>query len=78
MSAISARVSPIPGAPDGHQPSATPTLMAAFKELVGCEAFANHKGMLPIILGKDTAGEPIVADLATLSSRQYRCGFWFR
>jgi S-DNA-T family DNA segregation ATPase FtsK/SpoIIIE len=34
--------------------------------MVGSEAFANHKGMLPIILGKDIAGEPVVADLATM------------
>lgn len=67
MSAISARVSPIPGKtvmgielPNAHRQ------MVAFKELVACEAFANAKGSLPIILGKDIAGEPIIADLAAM------------
>src|SRR3546814_11612870 len=40
--------------------------MVSFKEMVASEAFAHHKGMLPIILGKDIAGEPVVADLATM------------
>ncbi|RXZ64306.1 DNA translocase FtsK [Pelagerythrobacter rhizovicinus] len=67
MSAISARVSPIPGKtvmgielPNAHRQ------IVAFKELAACEAFANAKGNLPIILGKDIAGEPIVADLAAM------------
>ncbi|MBN8500413.1 MAG: DNA translocase FtsK 4TM domain-containing protein [Sphingomonadales bacterium] len=67
MSAISARVSAIPGRtvmgielPNQHRQ------MVSFKELVACEQFAASKGALPIILGKDIAGEPIVADLATM------------
>lgn len=67
MSAISARVSSIPGRtvmgielPNAHRQ------MVSFKELVACEQFAASKGALPIILGKDIAGEPIVADLATM------------
>lgn len=67
MSAISARVSSIPGRtvmgielPNQHRQ------MVSFKELVACEQFAGSKGALPIILGKDIAGEPIVADLATM------------
>ena len=40
--------------------------MVSFKELAACEAFADHKGNLPIILGKDIAGEPVVADLAAM------------
>jgi S-DNA-T family DNA segregation ATPase FtsK/SpoIIIE len=36
------------------------------KELMACEAFAHHKGMLPIILGKDIAGDPVIADLAAM------------
>jgi S-DNA-T family DNA segregation ATPase FtsK/SpoIIIE len=40
--------------------------MVSFKELAACEAFADSKGNLPIILGKDIAGEPIVADLAAM------------
>jgi len=67
MSAISARVSPIPGKtvmgielPNAHRQT------VAFKELAACEAFASARGNLPIILGKDIAGEPIVADLAAM------------
>lgn len=67
MSAISARVAPIPGKtvmgielPNVHRQ------MVSFRELVACEAFADHTGNLPIILGKDIAGEPIVADLAAM------------
>src|SRR3546814_17068889 len=38
----------------------------ALKELAACEAFAEAKGGLPIILGKDIAGEPVVVDLAAM------------
>ncbi len=67
MSAISARVSPIPGKtvmgielPNQHRQTVN------FKELAACAAFAEAKGALPMILGKDIAGEPIVADLAAM------------
>ena len=67
MSAISARVSPIPGRTVmGIELPNADRQMVSFKELVACEQFAGHKGLLPIILGKDIAGEPIVADLATM------------
>jgi S-DNA-T family DNA segregation ATPase FtsK/SpoIIIE len=38
----------------------------SFKELAASEAFAGHKGNLPMILGKDIAGDPVVADLAAM------------
>jgi len=67
MSAISARVSSIPGKtvmgielPNAHR------VTVSFKELAACEAFQDNKGTLPIILGKGIAGEPIVADLAAM------------
>ncbi|WP_324697204.1 DNA translocase FtsK 4TM domain-containing protein [Novosphingobium aerophilum] len=67
MSAISARVSSIPGRTVmGIELPNADRQMVSFKEMVASEAFANHKGMLPIILGKDIAGEPVVADLATM------------
>ncbi|MCB2051510.1 MAG: DNA translocase FtsK 4TM domain-containing protein, partial [Novosphingobium sp.] len=67
MSAISARVSSIPGKTVmGIELPNADRQMVALKELVACEAFAHSKGMLPIILGKDIAGEPIVADLAAM------------
>ncbi len=67
MSAISARVSSIPGRTVmGIELPNADRQMVMLKELMACEAFANHKGMLPIILGKDIAGEPVIADLATM------------
>ena len=67
MSAISARVSPIPGRTVmGIELPNADRQMVALRELVACEAFAHHKGMLPIILGKDISGEPVIADLATM------------
>ncbi|WP_374284070.1 DNA translocase FtsK 4TM domain-containing protein [Novosphingobium sp.] len=67
MSAISARVSSIPGRTVmGIELPNADRQMVSFKEMVASEAFAGHKGMLPIILGKDIAGQPVVADLATM------------
>jgi S-DNA-T family DNA segregation ATPase FtsK/SpoIIIE len=67
MSAISARVSAIPGRTVmGIELPNADRQMVSVKELVACEAFAHHKGMLPIILGKDIAGDPVVADLAAM------------
>ncbi len=67
MSAISARVSSIPGRTVmGIELPNADRQMVSFKEMVGSEIFAGHKGLLPIILGKDIAGEPVVADLATM------------
>ncbi|OZA70405.1 MAG: cell division protein FtsK, partial [Sphingomonadales bacterium 39-62-4] len=67
MSAISARVSSIPGRTvmGIELPNAIRD-MVSFRELIACEKFASSKALLPIILGKDIAGEPIVADLATM------------
>ncbi len=67
MSAISARVSAIPGRTVmGIELPNVNRQTVSFRELVACETFAAHKGLLPIILGKDIAGEPIVADLAAM------------
>ena len=67
MSAISARVSPIPGRTVmGIELPNADRQMVSFRELAQCAAFAEAKGNLPIILGKDIAGEPIVADLAAM------------
>ncbi|RDC59023.1 DNA translocase FtsK [Alteripontixanthobacter maritimus] len=67
MSAISARVSPIPGKTVmGIELPNADRQMVALKELAACADFADADGMLPIILGKDIAGEPIVADLAAM------------
>ena len=67
MSAISARVSPVPGRTVmGIELPNADRQMVSFKEIVACETFAGSKALLPIILGKDIAGEPVVADLATM------------
>jgi DNA segregation ATPase FtsK/SpoIIIE, S-DNA-T family len=67
MSAISARVSAIPGRTVmGIELPNADRQMVSFRELVACEQFAASKALLPIILGKDIAGEPIVADLAAM------------
>jgi len=67
MSAISARVAPIPGKTVmGIELPNADRQVVSFKELVAAESFVEAKGNLPIILGKDIAGEPIVADLAAM------------
>lgn len=67
MSAISARVCSIPGKTVmGIELPNADRQIVSFRELVACEDFAGHSGGLPIILGKDIAGEPIVADLAAM------------
>ncbi|MCB2066152.1 MAG: DNA translocase FtsK 4TM domain-containing protein [Erythrobacter sp.] len=67
MSAISARVAPIPGKTVmGIELPNAQRQTVNFKELVASEAFAGNKGNLPIILGKDISGEPVVADLAAM------------
>ena len=67
MSAISARVSTIPGKTViGIELPNSDRQMVMLKELAASADFAEHKGNLPIILGKDIAGEPIIADLAAM------------
>ncbi|MGB3471575.1 MAG: DNA translocase FtsK 4TM domain-containing protein, partial [Erythrobacter sp.] len=67
MSAISARVSTIPGKTViGIELPNADRQMVMLKELAACADFVESKGNLPIILGKDIAGEPIVADLAAM------------
>ncbi|MEP5937871.1 MAG: DNA translocase FtsK 4TM domain-containing protein [Erythrobacter sp.] len=67
MSAISARVSPIPGKTVmGIELPNADRQMVVLKELAACADFVDSRGSLPIILGKDIAGEPIVADLAAM------------
>ena len=67
MSAISARVSPIPGRTViGIELPNAKRQTISFKELASSADFAEARGNLPIILGKNIAGEPIVADLAAM------------
>ncbi len=64
MSALSARVSTVPGRsvigielPNHIRES------VVLQEMLSSSAFADQKGQLPIILGKNIAGDPVVADL---------------
>jgi S-DNA-T family DNA segregation ATPase FtsK/SpoIIIE len=67
MSAISARVSPIPGRTVmGIELPNQDRQVVMLKELAACADFVDAKGNLPIILGKDIAGEPVIADLAAM------------
>ena len=67
MSALSARVATIPGRsvigielPNAKRES------VVFHELVGSAAFVDMNAQLPIILGKNIAGDAVVADLAPM------------
>ncbi|MEL7687069.1 DNA translocase FtsK 4TM domain-containing protein [Citromicrobium bathyomarinum] len=67
MSAVSARVSTVPGKTVmGIELPNAERQMVGFKELAACSDFVDAPGDLPIILGKDIAGEPIIADLAAM------------
>lgn len=66
MSALSARVATIPGRtvigielPNAHREG------VSFRELITSEQFVQE-ATLPIILGKNISGEPIIADLAPM------------
>jgi S-DNA-T family DNA segregation ATPase FtsK/SpoIIIE len=67
MSAVSARVATIPGRsvigielPNPHREA------VSLAELIASPAFEDHNAQLPIILGKNIAGDPVVADLAPM------------
>ena len=67
MSALSARVATIPGRtvigielPNAKRES------VVLHELVASEAYEDHSAGLPLILGKNIAGDPVIADLAPM------------
>ncbi len=67
MSAISARVATIPGRsvigielPNAKRES------VSLHELIGSQTFEDQAASLPIILGKNIAGDPVIADLAPM------------
>jgi S-DNA-T family DNA segregation ATPase FtsK/SpoIIIE len=67
MSALSARVATIPGRsvigielPNARRES------VVLSELVGSHAFDDQTASLPLILGKNIAGDPVIADLAPM------------
>jgi S-DNA-T family DNA segregation ATPase FtsK/SpoIIIE len=67
MSAVSARVAVIPGRNViGIELPNMRREMVALSELVAAEAFHASNATLPMILGKDISGNPVVADLAPM------------
>ena len=67
MSAISARVATIPGRtvigielPNARREA------VSLHELIGSQSYADQSAGLPIVLGKNIAGDPVIADLAPM------------
>jgi len=67
MSAVSARVATIPGrSVIGIELPNPRREMVSLAELIASPAFEDHNAQLPLILGKNIAGDPVVADLAPM------------
>jgi S-DNA-T family DNA segregation ATPase FtsK/SpoIIIE len=67
MSALSARIATIPGRTViGIELPNVKREAVVLSELVGDPAFEDHSAQLPIILGKNIAGDPVIADLAPM------------
>ncbi len=67
MSALSARVAVVPGKNViGIELPNLTREMVSLSELLGSEAFESRGAVLPLVLGKDIAGEPVIADLAPM------------
>jgi len=67
MSALSARIAIIPGrSVIGIELPNPKREMVSLSELVGSQAFEDQNMALPLILGKNIAGDPVIADLAPM------------
>ena len=67
MSALSARVATIPGRSVIGIELPNPKREAvSLSELIGSQAYADQNMSLPLILGKNIAGDPVIADLAPM------------
>ncbi|MEO7564063.1 MAG: DNA translocase FtsK 4TM domain-containing protein, partial [Sphingomicrobium sp.] len=67
MSALSARVATIPGrSVIGIELPNSKRESVSLSELVGSQAFEDQNMSLPLILGKNIAGDPVIADLAPM------------
>lgn len=67
MSALSARVATIPGrSVIGIELPNSKRETVSLSELVGSQAFEDQNMALPLILGKNIAGDPVIADLAPM------------
>jgi S-DNA-T family DNA segregation ATPase FtsK/SpoIIIE len=67
MSALSARVATIPGrSVIGIELPNPKREMVSLSELIGSQAFEDQNMALPLILGKNISGDPVIADLAPM------------
>ncbi|MBA3668445.1 MAG: DNA translocase FtsK, partial [Sphingomonas sp.] len=67
MSALSARVATIPGrSVIGIELPNTRRESVVLRELIGSQAFEDQNMSLPLILGKNISGDPVIADLAPM------------
>lgn len=67
MSAVSARVATIPGrSVIGIELPNAKRETVSLHELVGSDSFEDMGAQLPIVLGKNIAGDPVIADLAPM------------
>jgi len=67
MSALSARVATIPGrSVIGIELPNSKRESVVLHELIASHAFEDQSGALPLVLGKNIAGDPVIADLAPM------------
>jgi DNA segregation ATPase FtsK/SpoIIIE, S-DNA-T family len=67
MSAISVRVAVVPGRSVlGIELPNRKAEMVYLRELLDSPAYEKHAGRLPLVLGKDISGEPVLTDLARM------------
>ena len=67
MSAVAARVATIPGrSVIGIELPNSRREPVNLHELIGSQAYADQNAQLPIVLGKNIAGDPVIADLAPM------------
>ncbi|AHE56794.1 DNA translocase FtsK [Sphingomonas sanxanigenens] len=67
MSALSARVATIPGrSVIGIELPNQKREMVVLHELIASQSFEDMSAQLPIVLGKNIAGDPVIADLAPM------------
>jgi S-DNA-T family DNA segregation ATPase FtsK/SpoIIIE len=67
MSALSARVATIPGrSVIGIELPNPKRESVALAELIGSQAYEDQNMSLPLVLGKNIAGDPVIADLAPM------------
>jgi S-DNA-T family DNA segregation ATPase FtsK/SpoIIIE len=67
MSAVSARVATIPGRTViGIELPNARREMVNLHELIGSQSFEDQSASLPLVLGKNIAGDPVISDLAPM------------